>query len=281
MEERENIILKISTLGLFCLIISLASALPSQAALTKKRQLLFYFDKIEVKGAVDVYVQPGPRNEEAFIYADSDILDNISLRVREKTLFVEANNTFDISRRLPFLKLRAERVFPVEIIIHKEKLSELRLYGNGNLTVSDVRSPRLSVHMTGNGRFHLENASVDSLSVRQDGSGPIVIKGKESSNLELTVSDNGPVLAQSFPVKRARILHQGNNNIEIAPITFLDARIFGQGNILLHQKPSNSVISQRGGGKIIELLPDSRQLYDLNVTKPVLPIKEGKRPIRE
>ena len=95
MEERENIILKISTLGLFCLIISLASTLPSQAALTKKRQLLFYFDKIEVKGAVDVYVQPGPRNEEAFIYADSDILDKISLRVREKTLFVEANNTFD------------------------------------------------------------------------------------------------------------------------------------------------------------------------------------------
>ena len=71
--------------------------------LTQKRQMLFYFDKIEVNGAVDVFVTPGPRNEEALIFADSEIMD-ISLTVRERILFIDANNTFDISRRLPFIK---------------------------------------------------------------------------------------------------------------------------------------------------------------------------------
>ena len=87
----------------------------------QKKQLLFYFNKIDVSGAVDVFIQPGDRNEQATIYADSLIMDNISLVVRDRTLFVDANNTFDLTRRLPFLKLSAERTFPVEILINAEK----------------------------------------------------------------------------------------------------------------------------------------------------------------
>ena len=241
--------------------------------LTQKRQMLFYFDKIEVNGAVDVFVTPGPRNEEALIFADSDIMDNISLTVRERVLFIDANNTYDISRRLPFLKLRAERIFPVEIIIHTEKLSELRLNGKGNLTVTDIRTPKLSIHSTGNGRFHLENASVDSLSVRQDGKGPVILKGQEVSNLDLVVMNDGPVWAQSRPVDRARILHHGNNSVEINSLKFIDARIFGPGNVLLHSKPKSIVVTQKGTGKVVDILPDAPKLYDLNATSPVLPLR--------
>ena len=124
-------------------------------------------------------------------------MDNISLTVRERILFIDANNTYDISRRLPFIKSRAERIFPVEIIIHIEELSELRLNETANLTVTDIRTPKLSIHTTGSGRFHLENASVDSLSVRQDGEGPVILKGQEVSNLDLLVMNDGPVWAQA------------------------------------------------------------------------------------
>ena len=102
-----NLIQKSSLLKIILLISALASASSSFSALTKKRQLLFFFDKIEINGAVDVFVKPGTRNEEAFIYADSSVINDIGLNVRERTLFIEANNTFDISRRLPFLKLSA------------------------------------------------------------------------------------------------------------------------------------------------------------------------------
>jgi hypothetical protein len=233
--------------------------------------MLFYFDKIEVNGAIDVFVTSGPRNEEAFIFADSEIMDNISLAVRERVLFIDANNTYDISRRLPFLKLRAERIFPVEIIIHTEKLSELRLNETANLTVTDIRTPKLSIHTTGSGRFHLDNASVDFLSVRQDGMGPVILKGQEVSNLDLLVMNDGPIWAQSLPVDRARISHHGNKSVEINSLQFLDTRIFGQGNVLLHNKPKSIVVTQKGTGKVVDVLPDAPKLYDLNATRPVLP----------
>jgi hypothetical protein len=161
----------------------------------------------------------------------------------------------------------------VEIIIHTEKLSELRLNENANLTVTDIRTPKLSIHTTGSGRFHLENASVDSLSVRQDGKGPVILKGQEVSNLDLLVMNDGPVWAQSLPVDRARILHHGNKSIEINSLEFLDTRIFGQGNVLLHSRPKSIVVTQKGTGKVVDVLPDAPKLYDLNATSPVLPLK--------
>ena len=250
----------------------------AQADLTKKIQLLFYFDKIEVNGAINVFVQPGDRNEEATIFADSSIMENISLTVRDRTLYLDANNTYDLARRLPFIKLSAERIFPVEILVNTDKLSEIRLNERSNLTVSDIRSPRLSVFTTGTGRLHLDNSSIDNLSVRQDGNGPIILKGKEVSSLELIVIGDGLIFAQDLPVDRARVLHRGNANVEINPLSFLDSRIFGQGNILLHSKPENIVVSQKGTGKVIDVIPDSPPLYDMNATRPVLFGKE--RPKR-
>ena len=60
-------------------------------------------------------------------------MDNISLTVRERVLFIDANNTMTSAADFHLL-LRAERIFPVEIIIHTEKLSELRLNETANLT---------------------------------------------------------------------------------------------------------------------------------------------------
>ena len=263
-----NITLKNSRIGIVCLLIFLIGTNHLSSALTKKRELLFFFDKIEINGAVDVFVKPGTRNAEAFIYADSSVMEEIGLNVRERTLFIEANNTFDISRRLPFLKLSAERTFPVEIILHTEKLSELRLNGKGNLVISKIRTPKLSVHTTGSGRFHMEDSSIDHLSIRQDGIGPIVLKGQEVSSLELIVMNEGPILAQSLPVDRARIIHHGNGDIQINPIEFLDSRIMGAGNILIHQKPESIVLTQKGLGKVVDIIPDTPKLYDFNATNP-------------
>ena len=134
------------------------------------------------------------------------------------------------------------------------------------------------VFTTGTGRLHLDNSSIDNLSVRQDGNGPIILKGKEVSSLELIVIGDGLIFAQDLPVDRARVLHRGNANVEINPLSFLDSRIFGQGNILLHSKPENIVVSQKGTGKVIDVIPDSPPLYDMNATRPVLFGKE--RPKR-
>ena len=71
MAKLENINRKSSLAFSFYLILLLIFSISGFAVLTKKRQLLFFFDKIDVNGAVDVFLKPGGRNEEAFIFADS------------------------------------------------------------------------------------------------------------------------------------------------------------------------------------------------------------------
>lgn len=252
------------------IIIWFAMSCQASAILTKKRQLLFFFDKIDVKGSVSVFVEPRARNEEAFIYADAEIIDEVSLYVRDRTLFIEANNTFDISRRLPFLKINAARTFPVEIIIGSEKLSELTLSGNANLSVNNITSKRLSVSSLGTGSFYLESSSIGSLQVNQFGSGPVILKGKNIFELDLKIKGPGRVLAQELFAERIKVQHDGNSNIQLHPLLFLDARLTTGGNILLHNRPKNLVVNQNANGKVVDILPEAEKFYDLNASLPTL-----------
>ena len=270
-----NITLKNSLHGILCLISSLIGSNLLFSDLTEKRKLLFFFDKIEINGAVDVFVKPGPRNNEAFIFADASVMDEIGLHVRERTLFVDANNTFDISRRLPFLKISAERTFPIELIVHKEKLSEIRLNGRSNLVLSELNSPKVFVNTSGSGRFHLENSTINNLSIRQDGTGPIILKGEKINRLELKVLNNGPILAQSLPADHVQVTHHGNGDIEINPLKFLDTRIMAEGNIILHQRPTNLVVTQKGGGRVLDISPDLPNFYEINASQPTLSVGQN------
>ena len=110
----------------------------SNAELTYRRELLFFFDKLEVRGAIDVFIRKGQRNREAYVYADSEIIDNIQLQVRDRTLYLDANNTFFLQRRLPFLKLQAERTFPVEILLSVDQLTTIGVHENSNLTCTQT-----------------------------------------------------------------------------------------------------------------------------------------------
>ena len=49
-----------------------------------------------------MFIGKGQRNREAYVYADSEIIDHMQLEVRDRTLFLDANNTFFLQRRLPF-----------------------------------------------------------------------------------------------------------------------------------------------------------------------------------
>ena len=62
-----NLIQKISLLKIILLISALASASSSFSALTKKRQLLFFFDKIEINGAVDVLLNLGQEMKRLYL----------------------------------------------------------------------------------------------------------------------------------------------------------------------------------------------------------------------
>ena len=212
-----------------------------QGELESQKKLLFFFDKIEVDGNVDVFLIKGKRLREATIYADSEIISSIKAEVSRKTLFIDANNTYNIARRLPFIKLKAERTYPVEIVISIDEIREIRLLGQSNLTAQN-------------------------LSIIHEGDGDILLKGREVRELKVKISDNGSLYADELEVDRATLIHQGNGIVHLNPKHWLDARIHGSGNLFLHATPENLVIDKQGSGSVKDILPDSPPLYDLNAT---------------
>ena len=128
----------LSFLTLILLILPQLNCLKADLASTKK--LLFFFNKIEVNGNIDVFLKKGKRLREATIYADSEIIESVVTKVSQKTLFIDANNTYNIARRIPFIRLKAERKYPVEVVVSIQKIEEVRLLGQSNLTAEDITS---------------------------------------------------------------------------------------------------------------------------------------------
>ncbi len=253
---------------IFCLLIlNLVYLITIFGELKSKKRLLFFFDKIEVTGNVDVYLTEGKRKHECTIYADSKIIDSVVTKVSQKTLFIDANNTFNFARRLPFIRLNAERKFPVEIIVSIGMLKDIRLLGQSNLTAEFIESNNLSLFMGSSGKLHIDKLFSEKTTLIHEGSGNIILKG-DIDELHAKIYQTGSFWGDELEVSRATLIHQGTGLVHLKPLQWLDARMLNNGNVFLHSTPKNLVVDQRGNGKISDILPESPALYDLNQTKP-------------
>ena len=149
----------------------------AQAELVKKKQLLLHFDKVVVDGAIDVFIQPGQRNEEATIYSDSEIINKVSLYVRNRTLFVDANNSFNLMRRIPFVRFNAARTF-----LLRSSFVLMNFQKSWSIIVLMLLFLRLNQktcdHMLRNRAIYLENIDCEEISMKHFGNGPVILKGK-------------------------------------------------------------------------------------------------------
>ncbi len=222
-------------------------------ALETRNQLLFFFDKIEVKGDLDVFVKKGQRRGKVSIYADGEIMDSVTAKVRQKTLFLDANNSYEFKRRIPFVKVNATRKFPVEIMVSVEEISALRILESSNLTCSDIKSAHLNIFHSSTGDVHLEAMDAPKIEIQHLGSGRLTLKGDKTSNLAVELQGDGILDAGELEVTTAKVIHRGKAELQINPHQWLDARILSTGDIFLHQNPTNSVIEIKGSGQIKNL----------------------------
>jgi len=226
---------------------------PLFPALETRNQLLFYFDKIEVKGDLDVFIKKGQKRGKVSIYADSEIMDSVTANVHQKTLFLDANNSYEFKRRIPFVKLNATRKFPVEIMVYVEEIAEVRILESSNLSCSNISSSHLKVLHSSTGDVHLESINTPKIEVLHLGTGRLSLQGEQTSELEIEVRGNGVVDAGELEVSNAKVVHYGKGELQINPEQWLDARLLSSGSIFLHQNPTNSVVEVKGTGQIKKL----------------------------
>jgi len=236
-------------------ILCVGTLLPylSWAEVDSRRHLLFHFDKIEVKGALDVFIEPGVRNREVEIYADSEIIDSIVCKVVNRTLFLDANNTYSLRRRIPFIGLSAIIKFPVEILVKIENLKEIRLLGQSNLTVKNINAPQLKFFAESSGTAHFEDVDSAELLIHHNGSGQVALRGEKIDQLNARILGSGNLSAEELFLDHATIEHRGTGLVSVVPNLWLDAKITGSGDLRLLEKPKGMVINRgEGAGRLVE-----------------------------
>lgn len=224
------------------------------ASVENRNKLLFFFNKIEIKGDLEVFVEKGEKRGKVSIYADSQIMDGVRAEVSRKTLYLDANNSFSIQRRIPFVKLRAERTFPVEILVSVDQVEEIRLLDRSNLTCRGINGESLQIFHAGSGALFAENLEVRKIKLHQTGSGTSILKGQKTLELDLEVEGDGSVDASDLEVKLAKLAHKGAGSVQINSKEWLDARILSSGSVILHQNPEKVVLQQTGSGTMKSLL---------------------------
>ena len=223
------------------------------SAVESKRLLSFHFDKIEVRGALTLFVKPGKRNRQVEYFADSTIIDTVSVHVRNRTLFLDANNSYQLTRKIPLIRLSAQRTFPIEVIVSIEELKELSLLENSRARLDNLAGKELKLFLNSTGSFHLTNSKFEKINLRQEGSGSAVLKGREIIELSAEVYGSGSLLGEELFLDNAVVRHHGSGEILLAPGNWLDAQIYSSGNLHLLEKPLGRVIKNEGkGGEIIE-----------------------------
>ena len=236
--------------------------------LASEKRLLFKFDKIDVRGEVDVFLHQGRRLREATVYADKEIIEQVRTRVENKTLIIDANNSVQFGRRLPFLRLNAKRVYPVEVIVSILDLKEITITGTGNLSGSGINAEHLKLFSASPGRMDLRQFTVESLDVILEGSGDIILKGTPLTNLNATVNGAGTIRAGELEVRKATIALNGKGRAYLAPNEWLDARLPSAGNLFLTRKPLQSIIQGGGTGSVKMVFPQEGSQNDQNATRP-------------
>ncbi len=222
-------------------------------AIESQRKLMFHFDKIEVRGALQVFVEPGKRNREVEYFASSEIIGSVRAEVRARTLFLEANNTFDLSRKIPLIRLSAQRVFPVEILVSIDQLNEIRLHDQSDVSVKGIESERLVLFSSSSGNLLVESLRCPTIELRHEGNGKVVLKGRETQRLKASVYNHGEVLGEELFLDHAEVNHFGFGEIYLAPEKWLNLKLQGPGNFVLLTNTEGRVVNQSpDAGRLIE-----------------------------
>jgi hypothetical protein len=242
-------------LSFFVFLLFMDKILGSQiyGAIESKKVLSFHFDKIEARGALSLFIKPGKRNRQIEYFADSSIIDTVTVRVSNRTLFLDANNSFMLSRRIPLLRLTAQRTFPIEVFISIEELKQISLLDHCSLQMESLRGEELKIFTSSTGFLHASDLLTRQIKLRQEGNGDVFLKGREVINLSAEVYGQGSLRCEELFLDRATIRHFGEGQIIIAPTQWMDAKIFGSGNIELLENPLGKVVENKGkGGRLIQ-----------------------------
>ena len=175
----------------------------SGVAATQSR-VLATFSRLDLAGSNNVTVAVGGR-QSVVVHADSNLMRYVTTRVVAGTLVIGATGSFTTRS-------------PMSVEVSVPSLAALTLSGSGNISVTGIDAPRLTVMLPGSGALYV-SGTVTQLNVTLDGSGLAQLDNLLARDVHAVVAGSGLVrvtatasLSAAVPGSGA-VIYSGNPQV--------------------------------------------------------------------
>ncbi len=179
-----RIFLSLAVLGLAALACSFLSMSPNTVVgnghVISESRTVPSFTGVELQGSADVKVVPGS-TQSVVVEADDNIVPLVETTVR--------NGTLVIRNRLNTNIMTSNHM---RVTVTMNNPSRVVLGGSGNMDVSGVSGPDLTVDLSGSGEI-LVNGTADHVTITLPGSGNINCEALKAKSAKITILGSGTV----------------------------------------------------------------------------------------
>ena len=174
------------------------------------------FTAVNVASGDNVVVRVGAR-QSVIVHADSNLLGRITTQVSSGSMMIE-NTPGSLSPRSPTF-----------VAVSVPSLDALTVQGSGNISVTGISSPSLTVRVAGSGTIHAAGTT---------------------ARLDVAIGGSGTALLSRLIARDATASIDGSGSIVLTATHSLDASISGSGTILYTGNPAQVTKSVTGSGTI-------------------------------
>lgn len=186
----------------------------SGVAVTQTRAVA-RFSGLNLAGDNNVTVIVGAP-QSVVVHADSNLIGNVTTRVVAGTLVIGDTGSFTT---------RA----PMSVDVSVPSLTALNLSGDGQISVTGLSAPQLTVTVSGSGLLSATGTA---------------------TRLDVTLSGDGQAQLSQLIARTVHAALTGSGLIQVAPTTSLDAAVPGTGAIIYSGNPPQVTTSITGTGTV-------------------------------
>jgi Putative auto-transporter adhesin, head GIN domain len=173
------------------------------------------FSSLELAGSNKVTVVVGAP-QSVVVHADSNLIRHVTTQVVAGSLVIADTGSFSAKT-------------PMSVEVSVPSLTALTLSGSGQLSVTGIKAPRLTVMVSGSGLLYAAGTA---------------------TRLDVTLSGQGMAQLDQLTASEVHAVVSGSGLIQVTATTSLDASVPGTGAIVYSGNPSQVTSSVTGTGAV-------------------------------
>lgn len=188
-------------------------------------------------GSMDIHLEKGTEGS-IVVKTDSNLQEYIVVEVEDGVLKISSKKNTNLQTKKG-----------IHVYVPFMDISEVTLVGSGDVDTKDtVKSASLLVKVTGSGDVRLAVDATD-LEAKITGSGDVVLNGN-TTNLDVTITGSGDFDGDGLNADSTNAQVSGSGDASVNASKYLNARVFGSGDIKYGGNPEKRDTKVSGSGRI-------------------------------